>query len=488
MTDQPFAVDYTSRDYTSIRADMINQIAIKLPEWTDHSSNDFGIALIELFAYSADIMSYYADRIANEAYLQTATQRANVLTIAKMLDYTPGGNIAAQATVTLTNTNTGSVTVPVGTQVSTSTGTLVFETQSAVTVAGSGTANVLVAQGVTIASEAVGTSNGGLNQDFTLFQTPVIDNSIKLYVDSGSGPVPWTRIEHLIDAGPTSLNYSTYTDASDIVHIVFGDNVSGSIPVSGAAITATYRTGGGVAGNVGPNTINRFVSAVAAGVSVNNSAAASGGADEETLDSIRTNAPKSLFSLQRAVTLTDYNQLAIRVPGVAKANSVSAVYSSVTTYVAPTNGGGVSTTDGVTPTAQLTATMGSVSTYMAPLIPASTTLTVAPPTYVPINVTVGVQVLSNYGQDTTRTAVVAALNNYFSFDNVSFAQRVSLADMYSLIASVPGVQYSTPTVLSRTGSGLTDVQLAANEIPIGYVITTGATTITVTASGGIVTT
>ncbi len=85
MPDPLPPIDYTSRDYAAFRQDMIDAIPTRLPEWTSRSPNDFGITLIELFAYMGDILSFYGDRIANEAFLETATLRSSVLKIAAML-------------------------------------------------------------------------------------------------------------------------------------------------------------------------------------------------------------------------------------------------------------------------------------------------------------------------------------------------------------------------------------------------------------------
>src|SRR5262252_5507805 len=88
-------IDYTSRDYTSIINDLLTLIPSYLPEWTDRSPGDFGIVLLELFAYVGDILNYYSDRIANESFIGTAQQRQSVLNLATLLDYTPHGNVSA---------------------------------------------------------------------------------------------------------------------------------------------------------------------------------------------------------------------------------------------------------------------------------------------------------------------------------------------------------------------------------------------------------
>jgi uncharacterized phage protein gp47/JayE len=90
-------IDYVTKDYDGFRQAMLNQIPLLLPNWTDRSETDFGIVLIELFAYVADILSYYQDRVANEAYLDTATQRRSVTELLRLIDYQIGPGLAASA-------------------------------------------------------------------------------------------------------------------------------------------------------------------------------------------------------------------------------------------------------------------------------------------------------------------------------------------------------------------------------------------------------
>jgi uncharacterized phage protein gp47/JayE len=80
-------IDYVTKDYAGFRQGMIDLIPSLLPRWTDRSENDFGIVLIELFAYVADILSYYQDRAANEAFLRTATQRRSVIELLRLIGY-----------------------------------------------------------------------------------------------------------------------------------------------------------------------------------------------------------------------------------------------------------------------------------------------------------------------------------------------------------------------------------------------------------------
>jgi hypothetical protein len=90
-------IDYVTKDYAGFRQGMLDLIPLLLPNWTDRSESDFGVVLIEMFAYVADILSYYQDRVANEAYLSTATQRRSIIELLRLIDYQVDPGLAASA-------------------------------------------------------------------------------------------------------------------------------------------------------------------------------------------------------------------------------------------------------------------------------------------------------------------------------------------------------------------------------------------------------
>jgi hypothetical protein len=71
-------IDYLAKDYSSFRQALLDFIPTRLPEWTERSEADIGMMLLELFAATADTLSYTQDRVANEAFLGSATQRRSV--------------------------------------------------------------------------------------------------------------------------------------------------------------------------------------------------------------------------------------------------------------------------------------------------------------------------------------------------------------------------------------------------------------------------
>jgi hypothetical protein len=448
-------IDYTSRDYTSIREDLVSLIPNFAPNWTNRDPADFGMTVLEAFAYMGDQLHYYIDRAANESFITTASQRDSVLQLARLLGYQATNNTASRVTVTFQNSTANPIVVPALTQVATTNVTssssqqIVFETATTVTVPATGSITVTANQGVTVANEVIGTSNGESSQVFKLSKTPVIEKSVTLTVNG----ISYTQVPYLIDYQNYDPVFSTYTNAQGVTYVVFGDNVSGRIPPVNAQITATYRIGGGSVGNVGVNTIKFILTNGVSGLSVLNqfisasdSGAASGGGDFESTDAIRVNAPLSLRTLERAVSLSDYANLCIK-GGAAKAVAIADVYTSVTVYFAPFGDKGV-TGDGVTPSTVFNNTVTSLRAYLNNKIPANTTITFQPPSYVNAFIDADITVLPQYKQSLVLSEVTAKLDTLFQFDNVIFADRVTVNDVTSAINSVPGVAFVEPTKLS----------------------------------------
>jgi hypothetical protein len=80
-TPQPemaVAIDYLTKDYAGFRQALLDFIPTRMPAWTERNEADLGMVLVELFSATADNLSYMQDRVANEAFLDTATQRRSV--------------------------------------------------------------------------------------------------------------------------------------------------------------------------------------------------------------------------------------------------------------------------------------------------------------------------------------------------------------------------------------------------------------------------
>jgi len=475
-------VDYTSRDYASIREDLINLIPLYAPDWVSRDPADFGIILLEMFSYMGDLLNYYVDRASNEAFLSTASQRDSILKIASVLGYTPTDSIPATVTLTFSNSTGASIVVPANTQVATTTVVngvntqIIFETDSAITVSAGASTNVAATEGETITDEIVGNSDGTSDQEFLLADSPVISDSISVTVND----TVYTSVPYIIDAGGTDAVFYSKTDAEEITSIIFGDGVSGRIPPANAQILATYRVGGGVQGNVNAGTLKNIITNFTPGLTVNNASAAAGGTDAESTDSIRINAPASIRAINRAVSIRDYGDLGLQVAGVAKATALSEVYTSVNLFVAPYGDKGTDGSGNLTPVFSQLA--NKIGLFFTDKMPPNVSLSILPPTFVPVNITVNVYALPQFKQSTVKKNAETALQTILSFDNVQFADRISLHYVVQSLAAAAGVSYSTVTQLVRddavSQSVVVDAVCETYEIP-------EAGTITVTVSGGI---
>lgn len=476
-------IDYTSKDYEGFKASMLDYATRVLPEWQSRSEGDFGVVLVELMAYMGDILSYYGDRIQGEAYLSTATQRQSILQLANLLGYIPSNGVAATGTVTLQTANPGAaVTVPAGTALTTdyidaSDGPLTYETTADVLVpANGGTAVVTVAHGTTSSMVSLGTSSGLPGQRFRLPDLSVISGTTRVFVDTAT-PLDaaatveeWTHKDFLIDADAGDKVFSTFVDSAGATWIEFGDGLNGGFPNVGLNVYATYRVGGGTIGNIAAGLIlgiNNGTLGGSVGVALDStgvplSSVMAGGADPESNDQIRVNAPRVFRTQNRAVTLPDFSDAALAVPGVLRANAVAGSFSAVTVYVVGA--------DGLSPS---TVLLDNVQKTLNSKALAGVTVTAAGPTFVSVNLgtsasPIVVKVLDNAKQSTVSAAVDLAVKRRFGFSTVDFGERITVSDLYSVIQSVPGVQWVQIPVFARSDavqSGTADIACRDWEIP-----------------------
>lgn len=471
-TDGQQRIDYTSRDFGALRNDIVARARFALPEWADVGAADFTIVLLEQMAYVGDIISFYTDRVANEAFVQSAVLRSSLLNHAAVLDYRPTLRQAARAQVTFTKSEeqrTNTLVVPAGTVVRTAynlegdapvsfTTDLDFQMDPEEM-----TQTVGVTEGTQVA-ETLGTANGSINQTFTLFNPAVVEASYTVVIsEAGGTDTNWSWVTRITDAGPHDNVFTTFTDERDITWIIFGDGVFGRLPPIGSIIRARYRYGVGALGNVAVGTIvNLDTSAnlMDSIASIANALPASGGADPESIESMRHNIPLAMRTLERAVTVEDYANLALRVPEVAKANANATTYIQVTVAIAPLGGGA--------PSQPL---KDSVLAYLSVRSMIGTGIIVADPIYRSVAINASIQVLPQYLQATVRREVEDRLKEFLSFDRVSFAQRITIGEVYREILACEGVDWAVITVLNVDGAGVEDIVLGPYDLPQAGIIT-----------------
>jgi predicted phage baseplate assembly protein len=189
---------------------------------------------------------------------------------------------------------------------------------------------VAAVNAVTIIDELVGTSDGTPNQQFTLAKTPVVPNTLSLAVRESLDEdfLPWTIVPDLATSTRTD-RHCTVDHGTGVIR--FGDGLHGRIPplltdrrnaapgrgdAPIANIRASrYRAGGGLAGNVGPDSATSLQTAVPFIESVTNTRPAVGGQDAESFEQASARAPLEIRTRSRAVTAADFEFLARQTPG-----------------------------------------------------------------------------------------------------------------------------------------------------------------------------
>lgn len=449
-------INYSSRDFEQIKNDLFTRAAALVPEWTSRDTSDFGVMMVDLWAYFADVLHYYIDRASREAFITTATQRDSMLAIANLFDYQPQLLSAATSDVTVIGDNIPAgqtVVIPAGTVFvapATSDSPVVYFTSTASASATSASSPVItVYEGEQITNETLGTSTGTVNQRYTLYYPNVIGNSVSVFVREGTvvngvpGYVEYFKVDKITNAGSTDRVFRLVLNASNEVEIIFGNGVNGKIPNAGQLITASYRKGKGALGNVGVNKITQFLNSPSNYISKIYSTQATGGSDVESIASLKVNVPASFSTQQRAVSLNDYKSLVLNVAGVAKGTAAyDSVNKRVTIYAAPFTSDYLNYAGATIPVSS--TIQNNIISYYEPrqLIGASVTAASAV-ALTAVNITATVNVYSNYVASKVATAVSTALDSLFTFDNVYFNQTLTKGEIYRKILNVEGVDYVT---------------------------------------------
>lgn len=425
-------LDYSTRDYEGFRELMIEKLKEKFPEYSDFSDNDLGIILIELLAFGQDIQSYYIDRVANEIHLHTARERQNVIELCNNYGYTLRNATASefQQVFEVIPTDTD-IVIPENFVLYTREDVygeqLTFETYEQLIIPKGCTGlekdenneylySVKVREGRTIEEEILGSSKGTANQEFYLWESPVIQEHTQIYVNEGIGYEPWEEVKDFLSSGANDKHYVLRSTSSGKVAVVFGNGTLGKIPVAyDDGILAKYRVGGGSNGNVTSNTITVMENPLADIVRTFNPYTAKKlGEDEESLELAKVNAIKNLRTLDRAVTLRDYKEIAFQLPFVLLSNSEELNDGrTVNVYLVSKYNKTLSTEE-----------LKEAEEFYENVKMIGTTPVIKNATYVPLNLNV---TISKYNNDTTdyQTLVKDFLKDYFSIGNFTFKQSYS---------------------------------------------------------------
>jgi uncharacterized phage protein gp47/JayE len=301
--------------------------------------------------------------------------------------------------------------------------------------------------GQTIAKEVLGDGDASTTfQSFRLQKSPVtfvhqagaprgVADALQIQI----GGVFWKEVQEFFGHAPTDRIFMTSQDAKGTI-VQFGDGVTGGrLPTGRGNVVATYRQGIGLAGNVSSGVLRTLLDRPVGLKSVRNPGAAGGGADPESLDQTRGNAPNTVRTFGRIVSLEDFEDAAREFAGVAKAHAWwawSGEEQVVYLTVAGDNGALITgnTYD------ELFADLNSRRDP-------NRSLTIRSYTPIFIKIAALVFVSPDHVSDDVVAAVQAAVTQYLSFVNRQFGQPVHLSNVYSVIQGVDGVTGADITAL-----------------------------------------
>jgi photosystem II stability/assembly factor-like uncharacterized protein len=318
------------------------------PEWTDLSAHDPGTVLLEAFAHLTDLLLYRLNRVPERLYA----------VYLNLLGTSLRPPSAASTTLRFTRTDAKErVRIVKGTRVGCPPGLLGVPQPVFVTLAEAvldeGVESVEVPAGDLTLHEAVliGTGTGQPGQSFTLPGAPLVDGpgvTVAIEVAQGRTLAVGDAVMVGDRAFRTCRELQIFADAAPDEAVVKIDRSSGtvsfawftedaverpSVPEAGAQIVAWYLTGGGERGNVRAGQVTVPRDPLPAGIKVTNPEAATGGRDGESLDNALRRAPQEFQARDRAVTARDYEVLASRHGGVARARAMTR--REVWAYAAP---------------------------------------------------------------------------------------------------------------------------------------------------------
>jgi hypothetical protein len=300
-------------------------------------------------------------------------------------------------------------------------------------------------------SELLGSGDGRVPfQQFALRQPPLTyisaptpsggQSTLKVRVNDQL----WEEVTTLYGHGPTEHVYVTRRDDDGKTTIQFGDGVTGArLPTGQQNVRAVYRQGIGAAGHVKASQLTLLMTKPAGVREVTNPLDATGAADPETLKDIRRNAALTLRTLDRIVSLQDYEDFAAAFSGVSKALARSTWTGrrrGILLTVAGTDGAIIEETGSVY--ANLVRAIQDAGDPLVPVQVAS---------YRPAFFKVGAKITVAYGYsaEIVLAGVQDRLREAFSFEAREFGQPVALSEVLSVMHLVPGVQAVQLTQLYR---------------------------------------
>ncbi len=316
---------FTNLDFNDLRT----QIKDYLRANTDFSDFDFEGSnfsiLIDVLAYNSYITAYNTNMQANESFIDSATLRENVVSLARNIGYVPRSKRSAESKISFT-VNTGSlnsrtVTLKAGIVAlgAVESGNYIFSIPSAITttVDNFGIAyfnDISIYEG-TYLTKTFTIDYSQPNQKYILDNTDIDTSTIRVSV-SLTSTEKYSLYDNILNIDKNSKVFLIQEVNDEKYQILFGDNLLGKKPENGSTVLVSYIVTNGKTANGASNftfsgsIVDNNAITITSGISLlTTTTSAQNGDDIEELDSIKYLAPRVYASQYRAVTANDYKAL-----------------------------------------------------------------------------------------------------------------------------------------------------------------------------------
>ena len=316
---------FTNLDFNDLRT----QIKDYLRANTDFSDFDFEGSnfsiLIDVLAYNSYITAYNTNMQANESFIDSATLRENVVSLARNIGYVPRSKKSAESKISFT-VNTGSlnsrtVTIKAGIVAlgAVESGNYIFSIPSDITttVDNSGIAyfnDISIYEG-TYLTKTFTIDYSQPNQKYILDNTDIDTSTIRVSV-SLTSTEKYSLYDNILNIDKNSKVFLIQEVNDEKYQILFGDNLLGKKPENGSTVLVSYIVTNGKTANGASNftfsgsIVDNNAITITSGISLlTTTTSAQNGDDIEALDSIKYLAPRVYASQYRAVTANDYKAL-----------------------------------------------------------------------------------------------------------------------------------------------------------------------------------
>jgi len=292
----------------------------------DFEGSNFSV-LIDTLAYNTYITAFNSNMVVNESFLDSATLRENVVSLARNIGYVPKSRSAAKAYVTFTTTVNGSSSptltlkkglVCVGSANDTSyTFSILEDIQRSADQGVATFDNIKISEGIFLTKQF--SVDSSLDQKFILNNSFIDTSTIKVYVknesDTGLGQ-EYNLINNITNITGSSYVYLIQEIQDEKYELLFGDGLIGKKLETGEIITVNYLVTSGKDGNgssrfsFSGNIVDSNGNSVSPEpFSVNTNQSSQNGGDIESIDSVKYFAPRIYSAQNRAVTGRDYESI-----------------------------------------------------------------------------------------------------------------------------------------------------------------------------------